>query len=303
MQGRRPSNEDAHCVASDACPGMHGFAIFDGHRGAEVAVFAAQHLPDLLEANLTPSAVGRALRRCFHGLDSLLAEPAHREELLNSSHYTLDVSSRLERSARLRQLDKLAREDGWYPGLAGSTALAAVVEAPWKRLVVANAGDSRAVLCRAGQALALSTDHTPSGDGERRRIEAAGSRVGDDGYMSTPRSFGGKLSVSRGLGDKEHKWSGLPVEAQAVTAEPELRELELRDSDAFVLLACDGVWDVMTSEEAVAFVSLQLGAGASLPECTEALLRECFDLGSTDNMTALLLRPSASSAVPRLGGG
>lgn len=283
--------EDAHCVMSDMSHGMHGFAMFDGHRGAEVALFAARHLPRLLETSIAQGEVGKALRHSFHGLDCLLADICHREEIINASNLTDMVSSRLQGPARLDQLERVAAEEGWYPGLAGSTALVAVVDAPWKRLTVANCGDSRAVLCRAGRALPLSTDHKPSVESERQRIEAAGSLV-TNGWLSTPQSFGGKLAVSRGLGDKEHKRSTIAVEAQAVTAEPELRQVTLcGDVDAFVLLACDGVWDVMTSDEAVNFVSLQLSAGASLPECTEALVKECFDLGSTDNMTALLFRP------------
>ena len=144
-----------------------------------------------------------------------------------------------------------------YPGLAGCTAVVAVVNETHSRLTVANAGDSRAVLCRAGKAVALSTDHKPSLDSERARIEAAGSRV-QDGRVITPGSFGGRLSVSRGLGDREHKLSSLALEKQAVTAEPEVMEVTLSDGDEFVLLACDGIWDVMTSQEAVEFVSAQV---------------------------------------------
>ena len=51
-------------------------------------------------------------------------------------------------------------------------------------LWVANAGDSRAVLCRGGQALALSEDHKPQSDGERNRIQAAGVFVSDVGGVS-----------------------------------------------------------------------------------------------------------------------
>ena len=51
-------------------------------------------------------------------------------------------------------------------------------------LWVANAGDSRAVLCRGGQALALSEDHKPQSETERNRITAAGGFVSDVGGVS-----------------------------------------------------------------------------------------------------------------------
>jgi len=141
-----------------------------------------------------------------------------------------------------------------------------------------------------GKAIALSMDHKPSVEGERARIEAAGSCV-RDGRVSTPGSFGGHLSVSRGLGDFEHKLPTLAPDKQAVTAEPEMVDIALSDGDEFVLLACDGIWDVMSSQEAVDFVRAQLKTGTALSECSAALLKKCFDLGSTDNMTALVFRP------------
>ena len=282
--------EDAHCVVDNAAPGVHAFATFDGHRGAEVAIFAAEHLPSTLPELLRSGGAGSALRASFHLLDTLLTEARMRYELLCHSPYGVKVSSSVDGPARIREMEDLASAAGWYPGLSGSTALVALVDVPRQQLVVANAGDSRAVLCREGRAVALSTDHKPSCVSERRRIEAAGSSV-MDGYVSTPHSFGGRLAVSRGLGDREHKLSRLPPQMQAITAEPELCELALQpEVDEFVLLACDGVWDVLTSDEAVACVRRRLAEGATLTDSAEALVREAFDLGSTDNMTALLFR-------------
>ena len=70
----------------------------------------------------------------------------------------------------------------WGSLQAGCTAVVAVVKG--NELWVANAGDSRAVLCRGGQALALSEDHKPQSETERNRITAAGGFVSDVGGVS-----------------------------------------------------------------------------------------------------------------------
>lgn len=75
---------------------------------------------------------------------------------------------------------------------AGTTAVLILVTK--SRYFVANIGDSRAVLCRAGQAVALSTDHKPDLPEERERIEKAG------GYVKQGR-VNGSLSLSRSFGD------------------------------------------------------------------------------------------------------
>ena len=120
MQGRRESMEDAHCVMTDARPGAHVFATFDGHRGAETAIFAAQALPTLLktaELASDSASLSRTLRDAFHGIDRLLADACHpgpdRTLLMEDSYLTGLVSSRLRGSARVEQLEQAADEEGW----------------------------------------------------------------------------------------------------------------------------------------------------------------------------------------------
>lgn len=98
---------------------------------------------------------------------------------------------------------------------AGCTAVCALVHKGV--LYVANAGDSRAVLCRNGVAVAMSHDHKPNDEVELARITKAGGMV-VDGRVN------GSLNLSRALGDLEYKQSGeLPPEEQMVTAFPEVR--------------------------------------------------------------------------------
>ena len=124
---------------------------------------------------------------------------------------------------------------------AGCTAVVALVRGG--QLVVANAGDSRCVLSRRGRAGDLTHDHKPTDPEEYARILKAG------GFVTEGR-VNGSLTLSRALGDLEYKQAReLPPEPQAVTALPEVRSEALGEGDEFLILACDGIWDVLTNQE------------------------------------------------------
>ncbi len=163
-------------------------------------------------------------------------------------------------------------------------------------LYVANAGDSRAVLCRAGGvAEDMSVDHKPTMEGEKARILAAGGFVADGRVK-------GSLALSRAIGDMEFKQTpGLGPEAQMVTAVPDVRCEPLRKGDEFLILACDGIWDVMSSQAAVTFVRARLAEGAAPADACAALCDACMapdthgvGLGC-DNMSVVLcvFKPAA----------
>ena len=104
-----------------------------------------------------------------------------------------------------------------HPIHAGATAVVAVMIG--KTLVVANAGDSRAVLCRDGAAFALSYDHKPQQDQESSRIRKAGGFVNQFGRVN------GNLNLSRSIGDLKYKQAYfLPPAEQMITAEPDIIE-------------------------------------------------------------------------------
>jgi serine/threonine protein phosphatase PrpC len=157
-------------------------------------------------------------------------------------------------------------------------------------LAVANAGDSRAVLCRAGGvALPLTSDHKPTDPPELARIVAAGGFVADG-------RVNGSLNLSRALGDAEHKQTaGLPPSAQAVTAQPDVTTVTLAPGDEFLLLACDGIWDIVTCQEGVDFVRARLAAGDAPSAAAAALCDHCLapDTGGCgrgcDNMSAMVV--------------
>eukprot|EP00035_Acanthoeca_spectabilis_P006078 m.120214 g.120214 ORF g.120214 m.120214 type:complete len:467 (-) comp13339_c0_seq1:1767-3167(-) len=161
-------------------------------------------------------------------------------------------------------------------------------------VVVANAGDSRAVLSRSGQALDLSEDHKPEDEKEKARVEAAGGRVGLDGRVN------GGLNLSRALGDHQYKRNeALPATAQLISPEPDITVTELQPEDRFLVLACDGIWNSLTSDEVVSFVDPRLSDavrdGAPVSKLCEELCDACMsptltgDGTGLDNETAMVI--------------
>lgn len=155
-------------------------------------------------------------------------------------------------------------------GDSGTTACCVLVTPDW--LVCANAGDSRALFSKKSRAVPLSYDHKPDDEGEERRIRAAG------GYVAGGR-VEGDLAVSRGLGDFRfkhmptvlaniHLTTGQPQRKvstehtlmkpgdQKVSPIPDII-LQTRnpEQDEFVVVACDGIWDVMSNQECVTEVA------------------------------------------------
>ncbi|KAH7316310.1 hypothetical protein KP509_21G087500 [Ceratopteris richardii] len=115
---------------------------------------------------------------------------------------------------------------------SGTTAITVLILA--REIFVANAGDCRAVLCRRGKAIEMSRDHKPHV--ERSHIEALGGYI-YDGYLN------GYLSVARAFGN----WhiEGLKGVNCPLIVEPEVRRAVLTPNDEFMIIGCDGFWDVL----------------------------------------------------------
>lgn len=153
---------------------------------------------------------------------------------------------------------------------------------------MANAGDCRAVLCRKGQAVEMSQDHRPSFIPERKRVEALGGYV-LDGYLNY---LNGSLSVTRALGDWEMKFPGSP---SPLIAEPDVRRITLTDDDEFLIIGCDGIWDVMSNQLAVSLVRRGLRRHNNVQQCARDLVTEALRLDTSDNLTAIVISFSTSS--------
>jgi len=308
MQGWRDNMEDAHLAlpslgAAARLAGARSktkgwddaalFGVMDGHGGPQVARFVEKHLPRAI-AERSAQDVPQALRDAYFEMDDLLRTRTGRMEVIRFSDSADDARG------MLRQM--FLHTDG-----IGCTAVNCCVFPD--RIVVANVGDSRAVLCRGGQAVDLSKDHKPDDPIETDRIKQAGGwlEVEDHGTSLMYR-VNGDLNMSRALGDLEYKQEpNLPPEAQVISAEPDVVTVERQPEDEFMVVACDGIWDVVSSQEGVDFVRKRLGDRSSWPQHAEAaslrlssicseLLDRCLspNLDETqglggDNMTAIIV--------------
>ena len=177
---------------------------------------------------------------------------------------------------------------------AGCTAVAVLHVG--HHLVTANCGDSRAIVgCSNNQVVPLSFDHKPVDDIERNRIVAAG------GFLTEAQGhfrINGNLNLSRSLGDMKYKQNleKSPAE-QMLTANPDVTVHELTPEDEFMIVACDGVWDVLSNEEAVRFVRERLVQGQTPASICEQVFERCIadnpretrGIGG-DNMTCLIVQ-------------
>ncbi|XP_017092102.2 protein phosphatase 1B [Drosophila bipectinata] len=163
----------------------------------------------------------------------------------------------------------------------GSTAICCFVSP--KQIYFANCGDSRAVLCREGKAAFCTVDHKPTSAIEKDRIQKAGGSV-------MVKRVNGSLAVSRAIGDFYFKGDLTRGSCQQmVTPEPDVTVQQRSASDEFIILACDGIWDVMTSDEVCAFIHYKLCITWDLPEIVNSVLEICLNKGSRDNMTLMIV--------------
>uniref|UniRef100_A0A6N2NC48 protein-serine/threonine phosphatase n=1 Tax=Salix viminalis TaxID=40686 RepID=A0A6N2NC48_SALVM len=200
--GKRSSMEDFYETRIDGVDGeiIGLFGVFDGHGGARAAEYVKHNLfSNLIKHPKFISDTKSAISDAYNHTDS--------EFLKSENNQNRD---------------------------AGSTASTAILVGD--RLLVANVGDSRAVICRGGNAIAVSRDHKPDRSDERQRIEDAGGFVMWAGTWRV----GGVLAVSRAFGDRLLK--------QYVVADPEIQEEKVDSSLEFLILASDGLWDVVTNE-------------------------------------------------------
>ncbi|CAE8634511.1 unnamed protein product [Polarella glacialis] len=165
-----------------------------------------------------------------------------------------------------------------------------------RSLTVANCGDSRALLCRAGKVVELSEDHKPELESEELRIRKAGGCVKMIGPCHRIDGWG--LNLSRALGDFHYKArADLPVDQQKVIAVPEIRTLQLNDEDEFLVLGCDGCFELHTSQNVIDIVRKALQSGMTLQQAAEELVdRSCSpNLMKTrgkggDNCSCIIIR-------------
>ncbi|KAK9503637.1 hypothetical protein O3M35_010157 [Rhynocoris fuscipes] len=137
-------------------------------------------------------------------------------------------------------------------------------------LYCANVGDSRAIAYENGRTIPLSYDHKPTIPMEYKRIIEAG------GWVEAER-VNGSLALSRALGDFQFKGGvSLRPEQQIVSCMPDIITKKLDKNWKFVLLACDGIWEVMSNEKVGEFVRYRLNEGMPLEKICESLMNACL---------------------------
>ncbi|ENN75443.1 hypothetical protein D910_03774 [Dendroctonus ponderosae] len=174
---------------------------------------------------------------------------------------------------------------------SGCTAVVAILKE--RELYVANAGDSRCIVCRNGNAVEMSFDHKPEDAPERQRIMKAGGKVTGDGRVN------GGLNLSRALGDHAYKQNAsLSDKEQMITALPDVKKLTINPAeDEFMVLACDGIWNFMSSQQVVDFVKERLkDSSVKISSICEEMFDHCLapntmgDGTGCDNMTAIIVK-------------
>lgn len=182
-----------------------------------------------------------------------------------------------------------ARVDGWRPpSVKGGVTL-----------YIANVGDCRAVLCRGGAAVRLSEDHKPNSREERARVEKAGGCVincsGIWRVCTSASAAGLKLvnddslflSTSRAFGDRKLK--GV-ANRDLISAVPEVTAFSLRWEDLFFVVACDGVWDVLSDQQVIDIAGERLASAETAQAAAAAVVRAAYEASSLDNLTASVVQ-------------
>ncbi|KAI4380489.1 hypothetical protein MLD38_006674 [Melastoma candidum] len=256
--GGRPYMEDTHVCIRDLAKNygqdkpnedvVSFFGVFDGHGGKDAAHFVRDHLPRVIVEDADfPLELEKVVTRSFHETDAAFAKTCRLETARSS----------------------------------GTTALTAMIFG--RSLLVANAGDCRAVLSRRGIALEMSEDHRPCCANERLRIESLGGFI-DDGYLN------GQLGVTRALGDWHLQgMKEMGEKAGPLSAEPEMKLITLIREDEFLIIGSDGIWDFFSSQNAIDFARKKLQEHNDVRLCCKEVVEEATKRGAMDNLTVVIV--------------
>lgn len=256
LQGKRPTQEDQHITllnldnSNENYNPINFFGVFDGHGGSKISKYLKNNLPDFFIPKLKKNIYknNESVSTYINGVYNFL------QENLKNKH------------------TKIAEH-------CGSTACIGINLINHKNkniLWMVNVGDSRGVLCdKTGEAVQLTVDHKPNLPDEKKRIENLGGQITYDGSEWRIKS----LSLSRAFGDLDC--------CPYVTHLPNIYRYKINSKDKFLIIACDGLWDALSNENAVEFIKkLQLKnyTGNYAKElATHALVK-----GSYDNITVII---------------
>ncbi|KAM6961140.1 protein phosphatase 1A isoform 2-T3 [Aplochiton taeniatus] len=260
MQGWRVEMEDAHTSVIGLSPGLENwsfFAVYDGHAGSQVAKYCCEHLLE----HITSTPDFQSALEPEPSVESV--KSGIREGFLMIDEHMRSISEKKHGVDR-----------------SGSTAVGVMISPG--HIYFINCGDSRGLLSRGGVVHFFTQDHKPNNPLEKERIQNAGGSV-------MIQRVNGSLAVSRALGDFDYKCvHGKGPTEQLVSPEPEVYAIE-RSEDEFIVLACDGIWDVMANEELCEFVRSRLEVTDDLERVCNEIVDTCLYKGSRDNMSVVLI--------------
>lgn len=237
------------CV--ERAPSYAYCAIYDGHNG-ENAVNTVQkylHL-NIHMYFLNGNEMNNSIKCGFKAIDKKVCERTSNCEEDNHSNYS-----------------------------SGTTACVTIILK--NMLYIGNIGDSRCVLSKNGRAVVLTVDHRASiNKKEQNRIINCGGTLDDEGYL------GGCLGVCRGFGSFEKITK---TKLKGLICDPDIFQIKLTDNDEFLIICCDGIFDVMTSQEAVNTVRMSLIQNASADAAAEELCNLAYSRKSLDNLSAVVV--------------
>ncbi|XP_031488182.1 protein phosphatase 2C 50-like [Nymphaea colorata] len=274
LTGAQPQNPESSA--------LHFFGVYDGHGGCQVANYCRDRIHEALVEELRSfDDVGpdeNSWKKCW-------------EKILTSCFLKVDAEV-AGTTVNEEPLPPDSGKEPIAPETVGSTAVVAILS--FNQIIVANCGDSRAVLCRGKEAIPLSVDHKPNREDEYSRIEAAGGKVIQwNGY----RVFG-VLAMSRSIGDRYLKpW---------IIPEPEVTFVSRMKEDECLVLASDGLWDVIPNEEAcdiarrrilhwykknglTSSIERSQGIDLAAQSAAEHLSKLALQRGTKDNVTVIVI--------------
>jgi serine/threonine protein phosphatase PrpC len=256
FQGKRNSNEDQHYSLlnlnndNNKYNSINFFGVFDGHGGKTVSKYLKDNLPSFF-------------------INKFDKDIYNQQSI--ASKYFIKVYDVLQTN--------LIKH---YPSIVkhcGSTACICIHyknKLNKERLWILNVGDSRCIKCnKSNIAEQLTLDHKPNFYYERIRIEELGGKIEFDGSDWRIQD----LSLSRAFGDLDS--------TPYITHLPQIYKYKINHCDKYILLACDGLWDVLSNQDAVDFINELINKNFK-GDYSKELVNYAYNKGSLDNITVII---------------
>jgi len=256
LQGKRDANEDQHIHIinldgeNTELNSVNFFAVFDGHGGKVISKYLKENLPQFFVNKFKKDIYSNSniASKYFNKVFEIL------QNNINEEH------------PRAIQ----------YSGSTACVGIHFIDNENKDKLWVLNVGDSRAVKCnKVNISEQLTQDHKPNAPEEKLRIENLGGKIEFDGSDWRIKN----LSLSRAFGDLDC--------CPYVTHLPQIYKYKISSSDKFIIFACDGLWDVLSNQDAIEFIN-ELILKNFKGNYAKSLAEHAYNSGSLDNITTIV---------------